>query len=188
MVKPLQYKSSGINANQRRVSQVADKWLHSSMTISQKKEELNKIETVLCVAMIKLYKNHPHLIEDPDQLQQKDLVFNRKQLLRKLSGSNHWGELFPAAFYRLPTKLPSPESLVDSKFGSSQHSEFLIMGKHQMLGIVIESKKRFITQYKNEDRDGIKYMPILLCLHQPSALAVIFELPSLKFLTTYALD
>lgn len=119
-----------------------------------------------------------------------DSIFDNDQMTKKLrrKTNGHWSELFPTELFDLPDPLPRVESLVEDGFGSTQYNEFLIIAKYQILDIMTETKKRVVAQYDFRDPTKPTYKAVLLCLHEATDLAIIFELPNIKFETIYALD
>lgn len=195
-LSPILSLSNFPNRNEKRVAEKYKNWLNHEMNSEEKEIELFKMQVILFVYLIVVYEINPDLVKNPNLLKTTDLKFTVNQLGKKLSRSGHIGDVLPYDIFKLPTTLPRLQSFDDSPQGNVQYYELLFIGTQQIRGLIKESEKKFILQYKNlnSDGEGEKYEPILLCINRPSNIAILLKLPSLKelpnftFVSTYGLD
>lgn len=161
-------------------------WLHHEMTISECVEEMMKIDWVLLPALIELKKQHPELIADPNN-------FTSSYISRTKNKSFPIGKLrkkgFPEEFYSKFPKLTYKQSS-----SSIEGYQLTVSLYYRILQLVddVSFEKLFgvhhISAGEAEEEVKKSYIPVLACYHRKSGLLVMFRIPDLVFLTTYALD
>ena len=168
--------------------QTPDKiWLQGEISKADKSRELFLMDWVISPALWQLLLKYPEISENPNSLTSKNVEMTTKQIRRKFPP--HYKDIYP--FITLPPSFSVEKSdlstenvtgcqivtLINSKLKNFLNDPNFI----KVIGSTVKS-----LQVDNELVPW--YLPVIHCYHPPTRFNLMITIPSLEFLSCFALD
>ena len=162
-------------------------WLQQDISEADKSRELFLMDWVIAPALWELAVKYPEISQNPNNLTSEDVENTTKQIRKKFP--SHYKDLYP--FISLPSSFSVEKSDLSTENISGCQIVTLINSKLKVfiddpdfikvIGSTVKS-----LQINNEKVPW--YLPVIHCYHPPTRFNLMITIPSLEFLSCFALD